>query len=225
LHERIARAQTAGGQPHRAVEHGHPKPPEPQQRIVPVGPARPRLRPRPDHGVARLHHPRGRSPASRRAGPVCTNQLGAMPRASDSPAGTVSACACFFGGACAEVWVFVRAIVHLLSKRRPCSDCGLWRSRIELRLSVYNRTKNMLLQSTRSSAIKMLSRQQALTLQAVTYSVKNLGLPASSHDVWWLGHATLKKRYQSSLASPCELFDRSCPDRPAKQTRNWNQHA
>jgi hypothetical protein len=31
-----------------------------------------------------------------------------MPRASDSPAGTLSACGSVFGGACKAVWVFVK---------------------------------------------------------------------------------------------------------------------
>jgi hypothetical protein len=33
-----------------------------------------------------------------------------MPRASHSSAGTLSACACVFGGACAEVWVFINGV-------------------------------------------------------------------------------------------------------------------
>jgi hypothetical protein len=101
------------------VEHGHPKPPEPLQRSVPVGPARPGLRPRADHGISGLHHPSDRRPAPARAGPVCTNQLGAMPRASDSPAGTLSTCASVFGGACEAFWVFVRGLefVYLVSDK------------------------------------------------------------------------------------------------------------
>ena len=93
---------------YNSVEHGHPKPPQPQQRPVPVGPARPRLRPRPDHRAARLHDPRGRRPAPARLGYVCKEQLGAMPGPTDPATGTLSAGAGVFGGACEAVWFFVR---------------------------------------------------------------------------------------------------------------------
>lgn len=44
-----------------------------------------------------------------------------MPGASDSSAGTLSACACVFGGACEAVWIFVRGLELLYLVSDKCA--------------------------------------------------------------------------------------------------------